>query len=71
MSKRGLAFVQGWIADNVTAQTYLARSGDARPKVMAERCAADAATQGISVREIEEEVGDLEVRMSDAINILR
>jgi hypothetical protein len=71
MSRRGLVFVQAWIAANVTAQSYAARFGHARPKVMAERCAADAAVQGISVSEIEEEVGDLEVRMSDAINMLR
>jgi hypothetical protein len=71
MSKRGADFLERWIVENVYAQATLARSGDARPKVLAEQCAADVLAVNISVSEIEEEVGDLEIRMAEAINAAR
>ena len=70
MSKRGVDFLEGWIAGNLRPQAAVAQPGDARPKVLAEQCAADAGVAGISVSEIEEDVGDLEVRMANAINTL-
>jgi len=71
MSKRGGVFLERWVAENVYGQAIVARGGDARPKVLAEQCAADALAVGISASEMEEEIGDLEIRMTEAINAAR
>lgn len=63
MSKRGLDFLENWIDEHVNAQPYLDESGDPRPTQFAQECAAAAKEAGISLQEIEEEVGNLEGRM--------
>lgn len=67
MSKRGINFLRSWIKDNINAASYPPLN-DTRAKVFAEQCAADAAKQGISVGEIEVEMGDLADCMLKAMN---
>src|ERR1700691_1258604 len=66
MSERALAFVEEWVSDHVGAED---KSGDeqARAKALAERCRADAATQGIGANEIGEAIDDLTAFMIGAI----
>jgi hypothetical protein len=66
MSERALAFVEEWVSDHVHAED---KSGDeqARAKALAERCRADAATQGITANEIGEAIDDLTAFMVGAI----
>ena len=69
MSKRAIEFVDNWIARRIHSETYLdTEYDDPLPKALADQCAAEAAVAGISRREIDEEGGDLELRMADAIN---
>lgn len=58
MSQRGIEFFRNWIKQNINAAPY-PRLNDTRAKVFAEQFAADAERQGISVAEIEVEIGDL------------
>ena len=58
MSQRGIDFLRNWMRDNISAATYPPLY-DTRGKVYAEQCAADAQKQGVSVGEIEVEMGDL------------
>ena len=66
MSERALAFVEEWVSDHVGAED---KSGDeqARASALADRCRADAGTQGISANEIGEAIDDLTAFMIGAI----
>jgi hypothetical protein len=66
MSERALAFVEEWVSDHVRAED---KSGDeqARASALADRCRADAGTQGISANEIGEAIDDLTAFMIGAI----
>ena len=57
MSQRGIDFIRSWMKKNINALTYPPL--DTRAKVFAEQCAADAQKEGVSVGEIEVEIGDL------------
>ena len=69
MSQRAIDFVNNWIATHVdaTRPTDMAHH-DRRPKQLAEKCAADAETAGISFAEIKDGLGDLEICMITAID---
>jgi hypothetical protein len=58
MSQRGIDFLQRWIKENVDPHTYTPLY-ETRAKVFGEQCAADARKEGVSVEEIEVEIGDL------------
>ncbi len=66
MSERALAFVEEWVSDHVRAE---GKSGDeqARARARADRCRADAATDGITANEIGEAIDDLTAFMIGAI----
>jgi hypothetical protein len=66
MSERALAFVEQWVSEYVHAED---KSGDeqARAKVLAARCLADAGTHGIAANEIGEAIDDLTAFMMGAI----
>src|SRR5271166_5910684 len=66
MSERALAFVEEWVADHVRAED---KSGDeqARASALADRCRADAGTEGIPANEIGEAIDDLTAFMVGAI----
>jgi hypothetical protein len=66
MSLRGIDFLQNWIKETINADEYPPLY-ETRAKVLAEQCAADAANVGISVGEIEVEMGDLQDRMLAAM----
>jgi hypothetical protein len=60
MSERALAFVEEWIAENVTAADDGAAAGNgARATALANRCLADASVKGIPASEIADAIDDL------------
>ncbi len=65
MSKRSIDFVSHWIDENVNPEPY-PLANDIRAQELADRCAVDAAKQGISRKEIEEDE-DLVDRMVEAM----
>ena len=67
MSQRGMEFLQKWIKNNVDPHAFPPLY-DTRAKVFGEQCAADARKEGISVEEIEVEIGDLTECMFKAMN---
>jgi hypothetical protein len=66
MSERALAFVEEWVSNHVRAE---GKSGDeqARARARADRCRADAATDGITANEIGDAIDDLTAFMIGAI----
>ena len=58
VSERALAFVEEWIADHVTAKDA-AGDIEARAKVFADQCLADASKESIPASEIGEAIDDL------------
>jgi hypothetical protein len=66
VSERALAFVEEWIADHITADDA---EGDieARAKMLAGQCLADASKEGIPASEIGEAIDDLPDFMTGAI----
>ncbi len=63
MSRRSARWVEVWIEDNVTDASP---DDDDEAGALARRCAADAAAQGFSMKELLEE-GPLEARMQTAL----
>jgi len=68
MSERAIAFVKGWIEENIHPEAYVAEGDDPRPKEKALQCLVDAKNAGIPKAEIEEEFGDLEDHMAGAMD---
>jgi hypothetical protein len=67
MSQRGIDFVEDWIANNLQEPGYEPEGDNKFAKMHAEICLIAAKEAGISNKEIEEDVGDLVDRMSEAI----
>ena len=67
MSHRGIQFANHWVSENINAGPYAPEDGP-HPEADAavERLVADAADEGISREEIEEDVGDLHDFVSSA-----
>ncbi|QND64643.1 hypothetical protein HB777_12560 [Mesorhizobium loti] len=59
MSPRGLDFIRKWTANNIDVRLrYL---GEGRAHMLAITCRMDACALSISLQEMEDEVGDIEV----------
>ncbi|PSH66935.1 MULTISPECIES: DUF768 domain-containing protein [Phyllobacterium] len=69
MSQRAIDFVNNWISTHVDASRPADMAHhDRRPKQLAAKCAADAEAAGISISEIKDGLGDLEICMITAID---
>jgi hypothetical protein len=67
MSDRGVEFVTTWVPKHINADIYPVE-GDLRAEAYAKQCVADAETAGISVAEIEEDMGDIETYILEAMD---
>ena len=67
MSERGVAFVERWIAENISTEAFLENGGDARFDRLAQAALSAAQGSGIAQDEILEEFPDLAMRMADAV----
>ena len=68
MSGRGIEFLEEWIQTNVTQAD---RGGDSiRAMVLADKCRADAATQGLKRDDMESEWGGVETIIYEAMGHL-
>ena len=69
MSKRGMEFLERWLADNITPVVKLSLHGDAASMSveMAERLIADAAMAGIALDDLEPEFGAPEVLIREGL----
>jgi len=67
MSKRASDFVTNWIDDNISAEPYVG-DNDPRPAKYARDCLIEAEKEQIYRGEIEEDLGELEVYMGQAID---
>jgi len=71
MSARGRQFADEWLADNITVPVVYQEKEDRAEAVEAARdLLAAAKERGISKEEIEEDVGDIEEYVADALNDL-
>ena len=68
MSERGLRFVEEWIVENVHPEGYQPEGDNREARMLAVLCLKAAKDAGISKKEIEENVGDIEDFMSQAID---
>lgn len=67
MSERGVAFVERWIANNVSSEAFLADGDDPRFDQLAREALDAAERSGLSRSEILEEFPDLAMRMAEAV----
>jgi len=65
MSVRGLEFLERWIEENVLDQSFAEKNDEAAE--LADRCVDAAKAEGISVQEMEEEVGNLVLFIADTL----
>src|SRR5262245_22411374 len=68
MSQRGIDFLEGWIVEHINADAYPTEN-DPWVEAFVEECLAEAAKSGISRKEIEEDLGDLEDRIVEGRRI--
>jgi hypothetical protein len=66
MSDRGLRFLENWIDRNVVTPALYPLDQEMQ-KTLVGNCIEDAAQEGISRTEIEEEVGDLAAFLGDMV----
>ena len=66
MSERGLKFLEGWVDRHLLAPTFYTVDEEMR-KILATNCIDDAEKDGISRKEMEEEVGDLATFLADVL----
>ena len=66
LSERGVEFMTTWVQNHVQADVS-PLDDDVRAESFAEKCIFDAEKAGISVAEIEEDVGDLETYILEAM----
>ena len=67
MSTTAAEFVQAWIEQNIHPEAYVDEEGDNRPAEHAASCMRDAEAAGISRGEVDEEFGNLEDVMAQAM----
>ncbi|UZF90629.1 hypothetical protein [Bosea sp. NBC_00550] len=67
MSERGVAFVERWIAENISSEDFLEQGVDARFDIFTRSALAAARQSGIPEGEILEEFPDLSSRMAEAV----
>ena len=68
MSKRGVRFVEGWVSENVHPTAYVLDDDSLEARQYAVQCLAAAEAEGISKKEIEEDLGNIVAYMTGAIN---
>ena len=68
MSDRGLDFMTTWVQNYVSADVS-PLDVDVTAVSFAEKCIADAQVAGISVWELEEDIGDVEIRILQAMDV--
>jgi hypothetical protein len=68
MTDRGMNFMATWVQSHVNADIS-AIDDDVKPVSFVEKCIADAQNAGISVTELEDDVGDLEMRILQAMDV--
>lgn len=70
MTEKAIEFLQEWISEKVHAPQEPERL-EQEAEVLARKCAEQAATAGVRIEDIEEEVGDLEdlitAKLEDAV----
>jgi hypothetical protein len=64
MTHRGLGFLRDWLEDNINPDA-LPLEND--PQVLTAKCLADAAKEGLSRADIEEDTGSIEERILEAM----
>ena len=67
MSERGIRFIEGWVNENVRPTGYESDGDHSEACKLARLCLEEAKAKGISKKEIEEHVGDVNDYMSEAI----
>lgn len=68
MSKRVFRFVEGWVSENVHPVAYEPDENSLEARQFAVQCLAAAEAEGITRKEIEEEVGDIVAYITGLIN---
>ena len=68
MSECGRRFVEGWVNEHVHPTGYEAEGDTSETRQLTELCLAAARAKGISKKEIEEDIGDIDDYMSEAID---
>ena len=63
MTHRGLGFLRDWIEDNISIDHPLGND----PHAYAAKCLADAASERLSRKAIEEDTGSIEERILEAL----
>lgn len=66
MSQQGIDFLNEWVRENVNADAYPNNDKQRAEQLVAE-CLAEAAKHGITRAEIEEDMGNLEDHMMEAM----
>jgi hypothetical protein len=67
MSERAVAFVEGWIADNIASEAFLESGSNPRARQLAQAAIGAAELAGIATSEIVEEFPDLTLKVTRAI----
>ena len=68
MSKRGVDFLNDWVVEHINPDAYPTEN-DPRARQYVQECLADAAKSGISRKEIEEDVGNIQGRIIKAMEL--
>jgi hypothetical protein len=68
MSKRGVDFLNDWVVEHINTDAYPTEN-DPRARQYVQECLADAAKSGISRKEIEEDVGNIQGRIIKAMEL--
>ena len=67
MSERGIEFLNRWATENINAAPFPQENNSEVPP-LAEKCIADAERAGISIQEIEEDMGDISDFILEALD---
>jgi hypothetical protein len=68
VSERGRRFVEGWVTEHVHPTGYEPEGDNSEARQLTELCLAAARAKGISKKEIEEDIGNIEDYMSEVID---
>jgi hypothetical protein len=68
LSKRGVDFLNDWVVEHINPDAYPTEN-DPRARQYVQECLADAAKSGISRKEIEEDVGNIQGRIIKAMEL--
>ena len=59
MTNRALEFVESWVSENISAESYQAKGNSSRAKALAAQCLEAAKAEGIPQTEIAKAIEDL------------